>query len=98
MVRVGLPFHLRNMAGVGLEVDVDVPALITIHSILSALEATFPVLRGTIRDHDSLKRRAFLRFHACGEDISFLDPHAKLPEAVATGSEPFLVVGAIAGG
>lgn len=98
MVRVGLPYHLRNMANVGLEVELDVAAPITIHSILSALEARFPVLRGTIRDHGTLKRRAFLRYHACGEDISFQDPHEQLPEAIASGSEPFRVVGAVAGG
>ena len=98
MIRVGLPYHLRNLAKSGAEVELDVASPITIDSILSALEARYPMLRGTVRDHGTLNRRAFLRFHACGKDISFQDPMAKLPDAVASGSEPFLIVGAVAGG
>ena len=98
MVRVTLPFHLRNLAKVGAEVSLDVSAPVTIHSVVTALEDKYPMLRGTIRDHGTNVRRAFLRYHACSEDISFLDPHAALPEEIASGKEPFHVVGAIAGG
>jgi len=98
MIRVALPYHLRNLAQVGAEVSLEVAAPITQRSVLDALEARYPMLRGTIRDHGTLKRRAFLRFFACEEDISHESPDAPLPESVATGKEPFLVIGAIAGG
>jgi sulfur-carrier protein len=98
MIRVMLPFHLRNLAHVGNEVTLQVAAPITQRSVLDALEASYPMLRGTIRDHDTLLRRPFLRFFACEEDLSHESPDALLPEAVATGKEPFIVIGAIAGG
>ena len=98
MIRVVLPFHLRTLAKVGAEVRLDVEGPATQRSVLDALEASFPVLRGTIRDHVSHKRRAMLRFFACEEDLSHESPDAALPEPVALGVEPFLVVGAISGG
>jgi hypothetical protein len=98
MIRVVLPFHLRNLARVDGEVTVDVPEPVTVAAVLDALEAKYPVLRGTIRDHGTLKRRPFVRFFACKEDLSLKPPETKLPDAVITGAEPFLVVGAIAGG
>ncbi|MCO5297279.1 MAG: MoaD/ThiS family protein [Fimbriimonadaceae bacterium] len=98
MVRVVLPHHLRNLARVGAEVSVDVAGPVSVASILDALERDYPNLRGTIRDHGTLKRRPFLRFFACGEDWSMEPPETELPEAIATGEEPFLVIGAIAGG
>ncbi len=98
MIRVELPPHLRTLAKVGAEVTLEVEGLTTQRSVLDALEASYPVLRGTIRDHVTHKRRAFVRFFACGQDLSQESPDAPLPEAVATGAEPFLVVGAIAGG
>lgn len=98
MIRVVLPFHLRNLAGVAGEVALSVEGPATQRSVLDALEARFPALRGTIRDHDTLRRRAFLRFFACGRDLSLEPPDDPLPDAVADGREPFLVVGAIAGG
>jgi molybdopterin synthase sulfur carrier subunit len=98
MIRVTLPFHLRRLANVEGEVELDVAAPVTQRSILDALEAKYPVLCGTIRDHDTLERRAFLRFFACEEDLTHESPDAPLPEAVATGKEPFMVIGAIAGG
>ena len=98
MIRVALPFHLRNLARVQDEVRLEVPAPVTIGAVLNALEEKFPVLRGTIRDHVTLKRRSFVRFFACKEDLSFEPPEAMLPEAVLNGEEPFLIVGAIAGG
>ncbi len=98
MIRVVLPMHLRTLARVSGEVSLDVEGPITQRSVLDALEARFPVLRGAIRDHVTQRRRAFLRFFACEEDLSHESPDAPLPEAVATGAEPFLVVGAIAGG
>jgi molybdopterin synthase sulfur carrier subunit len=97
-VRVQLPFHLRTLAKVDGEVRVAVDGVVTLASVLTALEARYPVLRGSIRDHGTLKRRAFLRFFACGEDLSHEPPDAPLPAAVAEGVEPLLVVGAIAGG
>ena len=97
-VRVELPAHLRTLARVGSEVSVDVGASVTQRSVLDALEAAYPVLRGTIRDHGTLKRRPFLRFFACEQDLSHEPPDAPLPEAVARGAEPFLVIGALAGG
>ena len=98
MIRVVLPWHLRNLAHLGTEVTLPVPGVVTQRSVLDALEEAYPVLRGTIRDHDTSKRRPFLRFFACEEDLSHESPDAPLPDAVASGREPFLVVGAIAGG
>jgi hypothetical protein len=98
MVRVVLPFHLRTLARIDGEVTLDVEGPVTQRSVLDALEARYPMLRGTIRDHGTLKRRAFLRFYACKQDLSHDSPDAPLPEAVASGEEPFCVVGAIAGG
>jgi sulfur-carrier protein len=98
MIRVVLPFHLRNLAHVDGEVKIEVAGPITQRSVLDALEASYPMLRGTIRDHGTLQRRAFLRFFACEEDLSHESPDAPLPEAVAKGVEPFIVIGAIAGG
>jgi molybdopterin synthase sulfur carrier subunit len=98
VIRVVLPGHLRTIANVDGEVLLDVSAPVTQRSILDALEARYPMLRGTIRDHGTLKRRPFLRFFACEEDLSHDSPDASLPEAVATGEQPFLVVGAVAGG
>ena len=98
MIRVELPFHLRNLARVQGEIQLAVPEPITIKSVLDSLEETYPVLRGTIRDHDTLKRRPFIRFFACKEDFSLEPPETTLPAAVVSGLEPFLIVGAIAGG
>ena len=98
MIRVVLPFHLRTLARVEGEVSLDVPSPITQRSILDALEARYPTLRGTIRDYVTQRRRPFLRFFACGEDFSLELPDTPVPEAVASGEEPFLIVGAIAGG
>lgn len=98
MIRVVLPFHLRTLARVSGEVTVAVEGPVTQRAVLDALEAQFPMLRGTIRDHGTLRRRPFLRFFACGEDLSLESPDAPLPGAVTAGAEPFLVVGAIAGG
>ena len=98
MIRVVLPPHLRTLARVGSEVTVEVEGSATQRSILDAIEARYPVLRGTIRDHVTRDRRPFVRFFACGEDFSHESPDAPLPAAVAAGAEPFLVVGAIAGG
>jgi sulfur-carrier protein len=98
MIRVTLPAHLRKLAHVDGEVKLDVEGQVTQRSVLDALEGSYPMLRGTIRDHVTQKRRAFVRFFACGEDLSHESPDAPLPEAVATGSEPFMIVGAIAGG
>jgi len=98
MIRVVLPAHLRNLAQVGGEVELDLSAPVTPAAILDALEAAYPMLRGTIRDHATLKRRAFVRFFACAQDLSHESPDSALPEAVATGKEPFMIVGAMAGG
>jgi molybdopterin synthase sulfur carrier subunit len=98
MIRVELPYHLRTLANVGREVELDVPGAATQRAILDALEARYPMLKGTIRDHTSKERRAFVRFFACGQDFSNEPPDAALPEAVSKGTEPFLVIGAIAGG
>lgn len=98
MIRVELPHHLRTLAQVGAEVTLDVGAPVTQGSVLDALEARYPVLRGAIRDHGTRKRRAFLRFFACGKDLSHEPPDAPLPDAVVRGVEPYLVIGAIAGG
>lgn len=98
MIRVVLPYHLRNLAHVGGEVQLEVEGIVTQRSVLNALEARYPMLRGTVRDHDTHKRRPFLRFFACEEDFSHEPPDAPLPEAVASGKEPFLIIGSIAGG
>lgn len=98
MIRVVLPPHLRNLAQVRGDVELEVASPVTQRSVLDALEARYPMLRGTIRDHGTLQRRPFLRFFACEEDLSHESPDAPLPEAVASGKEPFIVVGAIAGG
>jgi molybdopterin synthase sulfur carrier subunit len=98
MVRVVLPTHLRTLAKVHGEVELEVPVPVTQRSLLDALEARHPMLRGTIRDHVTRQRRPFLRFFACEEDLSHDSPDAPLPEAVASGAEPFLIIGAIAGG
>ncbi len=98
MIRVTLPAHLRNLAQVNGEVALEVVAPVTQHTILTELEARYPVLGGAIRDHGTLKRRPFIRFFACGEDLSHEPPDAPVPEAVVRGSEPFMVIGAIAGG
>jgi sulfur-carrier protein len=98
MIRVMLPTHLRTLAKVDGEVTLEIEGAVTQRSVLDAIEARYPMLRGTIRDHGTLKRRAFIRFFACEEDLSHESPDAPLPDAVASGKEPFLVIGAIAGG
>lgn len=97
-IRVILPQHLRTLARVDGEVQLEVPAPITQRTVLDALEARFPTLRGTIRNHETHKRRDFVRFYACQEDLSHQPPDEPLPEAVCSGAEPFLVIGAMAGG
>jgi sulfur-carrier protein len=97
-VRVALPYHLRNLARIEGDVVVEVGAPVTLGSVLDALEARYPMLRGTIREYDTGQRRAFLRYFACEEDWSLTSPDAELPEAVAAGKEPLLILGAIAGG
>ena len=97
-VRVVLPAHLRTLAEVSSEVDVDVAGPVTQRSVLDALEGRYPVLRGTIRDHVTHARRPLVRFFACDEDVSHVSPETPLPDAVAKGTEPFLIVGAMAGG
>ncbi len=98
MIRVRLPYHLQTLAGVTGEVQLEVPAPITLGATLDALEARFPVLRGTIREHGTLKRRAFVRFFACEQDISLEPLETPLPDAVVQGRESFMVIGAMAGG
>ena len=98
MIRVVLPYHLRNLARIEGEAQLEVVAPVTVRSVLDALEAHYPVLRGTIRDHATLKRRPFVRFFACKEDLSLEPPETKLPDEVISGAEPFLIVGAMAGG
>jgi sulfur-carrier protein len=98
MIRVILPFHLRTLARAGSEVTLLVEGPVTQRSVLAALETRYPMLRGAIRDHDTLQRRPFLRFFACEQDLSLEPPDAPLPEAVAAGKEPFIVIGSIAGG
>ena len=98
MIRVILPPHLRNLARVGKEVRLEVDDPVTPRAVLDALEAAYPTLRGTIRDHETRERRPLLRFFACGEDLSHEPMDAALPDEVATGKEPFIIVGAIAGG
>jgi molybdopterin converting factor small subunit len=97
-VRVYLPAHLRNLAGAKGEVTIEVEGQVTQRSILDALEARYPMLRGTVRDHVTQQRRPFVRFFACEEDLSLESPDVPLPDAVASGAEPFMIVGAIAGG
>jgi sulfur-carrier protein len=98
IIRVELPQHLRTLAHVGHEVPIQVEGAVTQRSVLDALESAYPMLRGAIRDHGTLQRRAFLRFFACQEDLTHDPPDAPLPEAVVSGKEPFLIIGAIAGG
>ena len=98
MIRVVLPYHLRNLARVDGEVQIEVTPPVTLRATLDALEARFPVLRGTIRDHGTLKRRPFIRFFACKEDLSHEPSDSLLPEPVLTGAEPLLIIGAMAGG
>jgi sulfur-carrier protein len=98
MIRVILPFHLRTLAHADKEITLGVASPVTQRSVLDALETQYPMLRGTIRDQNTQQRRPFLRFFACEEDLSHEPPDAPLPEAVASGAEPFLIVGAIAGG
>jgi sulfur-carrier protein len=98
MIRVVLPYHLRNLAQVGKEVEIDVKAPVTQRSVLDALESTYPTLRGTIRDPSTKQRRPLVRFFACEQDLSHESPDATLPDEVISGKEPFLVVGAMAGG
>jgi len=98
MIRVTLPQHLRTLAGVNGEVQLEVASPVTVASTLDAIEAKFPALRGTIRDHGTLKRRPFVRFFACKDDLSLEPPHTQLPAAVISGDEPFMIIGAMAGG
>ena len=98
MIRVQLPFHLRTLAKVGSEIELEVEGPPTQRSLIDAIEALYPMLRGTIRDHATLKRRAYLRFFACEEDVSHDPPDTPLPDGVVAGAEPFMIVGAISGG
>ncbi len=98
MIRVVLPQHLRTLAHVGREVQLQVDGMVTQQSVLDALEATYPMLQGTVRDHETKRRRALVRFFACGQDVSNAQPDEPLPEAVVKGVEPYMIVGAIAGG
>ena len=98
MIRIVLPQHLQTLARVGAEVELDVPGAATLRAVLDALESSYPVLRGTIRDQATFKRRAFVRFYACEEDLSHDPPDTALPDPVARGTEPFLIIGALAGG
>lgn len=98
MIRVQLPFHLRTLAGVTSEIQLSVTEPVTQRSVLDALESRYPMLAGTIRDHSTLQRRPFVRFYACGLDLSLASPDEPLPEKVKSGEDPFLVIGAIAGG
>jgi molybdopterin synthase sulfur carrier subunit len=98
MIRIILPHHLRTLAKVGDEVTVDINGSTTVASVLDALETKYPMLRGTIREHGTLRRRPLVRFFACGEDISHESPDTPLPDGIAKGDEPFLIIGAIAGG
>ena len=98
MIRVTLPFHLRNLAKIDGEVQLAIEGPVTQAAILDALEARFPVLRGTIRDHTTHERRAFLRYYACNEDVSLEPPDKPLPDPIASGGDPFMIIGSIAGG
>jgi molybdopterin synthase sulfur carrier subunit len=97
-VRVVLPFHLRNLAGITGDLELEMAGAVTARAILDTIEARYPMLQGAIRDHGTMQRRAFLRFFACEQDLSHDSPDAPLPEAVASGREPFIILGAIAGG
>jgi hypothetical protein len=97
-MRVILPYHLRKLAQVDGEVELEIGKLATVASVLDALEARYPMLRGTVRDHVTLKRRPFIRFFVCKEDISLEPPETQLPEAIVNGEEPFMIIGAMAGG
>ena len=97
-MRVLLPFHLSKLAGTEREIELDVPSPATVRAVLDTLETQYPVLRGTMRDHGTLKRRPFIRFFACKEDLSLESPDTPLPEAIVKGEEPFLIIGAMAGG
>lgn len=98
MIRIVLPFHLQTLAGCEREVTVDVDGIVTLRSVLDALEASYPMLRGTVREHVTLKRRPRVRFFADGEDVTHDSPDKELPGSVATGDQPFMIVGAVAGG
>ncbi len=98
MIRVVLPYHLRNLAQINSEVHLDISGDITINAILTALEARYPMLAGTIRDHTTQQRRPFVRYYVCGEDLSLEPPDAQLPPQIISGEEPFVILGAIAGG
>ncbi len=98
MIRVALPYHLRNLAHVGKEVEIEVEGAVTINSVVDALEAQYPMLRGTIRDHVTHQRRDFIRFFACGQDLSQQPTDTPLPADIVTGTEPFRIIGAMAGG
>lgn len=98
MIRVVLPHHLRTLARVGTEVELDIEGPVTLQSVLDALEERYPMLRGTIRDHATLQRRPFLRYYACEQDLSLEPGDTPLPSAVVSGAEPFIILGAIAGG
>lgn len=98
MIRVALPYHLRNLAQIDKEVTLQLEAPVTQRAIIDELEATYPMLRGTIRDHNTQQRRAFIRFFACGEDWSHVSADTPLPEPIASGAEPFRIIGALAGG
>ncbi|MGB8168950.1 MAG: MoaD/ThiS family protein [Chthoniobacteraceae bacterium] len=98
MIRVVLPYHLRNLARVGDEVQLEVPSPVTLGAVLDAIEVRYPALQGTIRDHGTFKRRPFVRFYACKEDLSHEPPDTPLPAAIVSGLEPFMIVGAMAGG
>ena len=98
MIRVQLPFHLRTLAKIEGELHIEVPPPVTVGSTIDAIEARYPMLRGTIRDHGTLKRRPFIRFFACKEDLSLDPPETALPEPILKGEEPFMIVGAMAGG
>ena len=98
MIRVALPYHLRNLAKVGSEIQLEITGVVTLQSVLDAIEVRYPMLAGTIRDHVTKQRRPFLRFYACGDDLSHVAADTKLPDKVVAGEEPFLVIGSIAGG
>ena len=98
MIRVVIPYHLRTLAGVGSEVGVEVAGPVTIRTVIDAVESKYPMLAGTIRDHVTKQRRPFVRFFVCGNDLSLDSIETSLPEAITSGAEPFLVIGAIAGG
>ncbi len=98
MIRVSIPYHLQTLAGCGPEVELDVAGRVTPHSILDALEARYPALRGTIREHETLRRRPRVRFYAAGRDVTFEPVDLELPESIASGQAPFMIIGAISGG